>query len=61
VNVAAYMTKTPQTIGVEQSLAVARRLVVAGDESSKVLGVFAVVDALRALAAALRSPAATGA
>lgn len=131
-NVGEYMTKTPHTIGVEQSLAIARRLmneshirhlpvlhggdlvgmlskrevesmaalpgsshltveeamvpdvyvtsgdaslavvademarrnvgsavVVAGDESAKVLGVFTVVDALRALADALRSPPAT--
>jgi acetoin utilization protein AcuB len=133
-NVAEYMTKTPHTIGVEQSLAFARRLmndshirhlpvlrggdlvgmlsqrevdalaalpgsshltveeamvpdvyvtpgdsslavvaeemalrqigsaiIVAGDENKKVLGVFTVVDALRALADTLRSPPATGA
>jgi acetoin utilization protein AcuB len=126
-NVGEYMTKTPHTIGVEQSLAIARRLmneshirhlpvlhggdlvgmlskrevesmaalpgsshltveeamvpdvyvtsgdaslavvademarrnVGSGDESAKVLGVFTVVDALRALADALRSPPAT--
>jgi acetoin utilization protein AcuB len=133
-SVGAYMTKAPHTIGVEQSLAAARRLmsdnrirhlpvvhggvvvgmlsnqeiasfevlpgssrltveeamvpdvyvtsddapldvvaeemarrqvgsavVVAGNESTKVLGVFTVVNALRALADALRSPPATGA
>ena len=133
-SVGAYMTKAPHTIGVEQSLAAARRLmsdnrirhlpvlhggvlvgmlsnqeiasfevlpgssrltveeamvpdvyvtsdgapldvvaeemarrnvgsavVVAGDESTKVLGVFTVVNALRALTDALRSPPATAA
>jgi acetoin utilization protein AcuB len=133
-NVGTYMTRAPYTIGVEQSLAVARRLmsenhirhlpvlhggdlvgmlsdrevesfealpgssrltveeamvpdvyvtsddaplaavaeemarrhvgsaiVVAGAESTKVLGVFTAVDALRALADALRSPPANAA
>lgn len=133
-NIGAYMTRSPHTIGVEQSLAAARRLmsdnrirhlpvlhggelvgmlsnreiasfevlpgsslltveeamvpdvyvtsddapldvvaeemarrlvgsavIVAGDESTNVLGVFTVVDALKALTDALRSPPATAA